>query len=263
MPASVYTFNFSCVFSRDCILSTTTGFRKSLYLCSRECQIAAVSSAVFKDIILSLISEPDVFSLLKERKIPCFEQQGQYFCSLVPFYRQSFLFNLEDFRTFFPSGLSFQINSTFCARETIVWGWVCLFWFLILEIKALMIANIAPSASPFVRNSFFCISLYTQLELHEAPENSTKQRSSALYALPCHLPKEIWVRSVGRDYMASFLCFLCYSPVYLILQVFHRSCFVLQQSSCEWIFRCSANNVCAYVLKPKGFQGESLWESRE
>lgn len=136
MPASVYTFNFSCVFSRDCILSTTTGFRKSLYLCSRECQIAAVSSAVFKDIILSLISEPDVFSLLKERKIPCFEQQGQYFCSLVPFYRQSFLFNLEDFRTFFPSGLSFQINGTFCARETIVWGWVCLFCFLILEINA-------------------------------------------------------------------------------------------------------------------------------
>lgn len=160
--------------------------------------------------ILSLISEPDVFSLLKERKIPCFEQQGKHFFSLVPFYRQSFLFNLEDFRTFFPSGLSFHINKCmFCASETIVLGWVCLFCSLILEIKALMMANIAPSASPFVRNSFFVCSLYTQLELHEAPENSTKQRSSAFSALPCHLPKEIWVRSVGRDYTASFLCFLC------------------------------------------------------
>lgn len=68
MPTSVHTYNFPCVFSRDCILSTTTGFRKSLYLCYRECQIAAVSPADFKDIILSLISEPDVFSLLKERK---------------------------------------------------------------------------------------------------------------------------------------------------------------------------------------------------
>lgn len=168
-----------------------------------------MSPAVFKDIILSLISEPDVFSLLKERKIPSFEQQGQYFFSLVPSYRQSFLFNLEDFRTFFPSGLSFHVNSTFCASGTIVLGWVCLFCSLILEIKALMTANIAPSASPFVRNSFFCVSLYTQSELHEAPENSTKQRSSAFYALPCHLPKEIWGRSVGRDYTASFLCFLC------------------------------------------------------
>lgn len=114
-----------------------------------------MSPAVFKDIIHSLISEPDVFSLLKERRIPYSEQQGQYFCSFVPFYRQSFLFNLEDFRTFPPSGLSFQINSTFCASQTIVWGWVCLFCYLILEIKALMMANIAPSASPFVRNSFF------------------------------------------------------------------------------------------------------------
>lgn len=111
--------------------------------------------AVFKDVILSLISEPDVFSLLKERKIPSFEQQGQYFFSLVHFCRQSFLFNLEDFRTFLPSGLSFQINSPFCASETIVLGWVCLFCPLILEIKALRMANIAPSASPFVRNSFF------------------------------------------------------------------------------------------------------------
>lgn len=157
MPACVHTFDFSWLFSRDCILSTTTDFRKSLYLCSRECQISAVSFAALQDIILSLISEPDVFSLLKGIKIPCFEQQGQYFCSLVPFYRQSFLFNLEDFRTFFPSGLSFQINSTFCASETIVWGWFCLFCFLILEIKALMMANIAPSASPFVRNSFFVL----------------------------------------------------------------------------------------------------------
>lgn len=131
------------------------GFIKSLYLCFRECQIAAASPAVFKDIINSLISEPDVFSLLKERKIPYCEEQDQYFYSLLPFYRQSFLLNLEDFRTLLPSGLSFQINSTFCASETIVWGRVCLFCFLILEIKALMMANIAPSASPFVRNSFF------------------------------------------------------------------------------------------------------------
>lgn len=50
--------------------------------------------------------------------------------------------------------------------------------------------------------------------------------------------------------------------MYLILQVFHHSCFVLQQSSCEWMLRCSANDVSAYVWKHKGFQGESLGEQR-
>lgn len=69
MPINVLKFTFAhCISSRDCILSATSGLRKFLLLCSRECRTAAES--VFRDIIISQISELGSSSGLKEKNAP-------------------------------------------------------------------------------------------------------------------------------------------------------------------------------------------------